>query len=168
MQEGIGKYLSPALFVITAVCFTLPFITITTASPEPQIITGFDMVVDTVQGETSIPQPHPPDNTPTTIVLVAMVIAVIGFFESIGIRYLLRFKYRLMVPASSAFGGAILLVAFIVMANNIAAKVEYMSITYGYGLWLTLALFVATYLVNIYLIYKDVKGKKRDNANSQP
>lgn len=159
-MEGVVRYLSTALFALTVVCFTLPFITVTTTSPEPQHITGFDMVAGTIQGEPSLPQPQSDENTPQSLVFVAMVIAVLGFLECLSVRYLFRFKYRLLIPASSAFAGVILLLIFILMVQKTGDAMQNIAVNYEYGLWLTLTLFAVAYLVNIYLIYKEVKRVK--------
>ncbi|NHM27195.1 hypothetical protein G7K71_09395 [Desulfofundulus sp. TPOSR] len=132
------RFISPALFALILICFSLPFVTVSCSGYEVTKITGFQMITGTeVEGEKINPNP---------LAIIAFVAGVggliIGFWSSR--------KANVVSAVMGAVGFICTLLVRLLITQKVSSEGEGMlSVEYGSGFYLPLILFLVAAGYNI-------------------
>lgn len=126
------RLISPALFALILICFSLPFFTISCSGQELATITGFQLVTGTeVEGERIPPNP----------------LAIIAFVAGAGgliIGFLSSRKANIVSAVMGAIGFICILLLRLLITQKVSSEGEgLLSAEYGAGFYLPLILFLA-------------------------
>lgn len=156
-MKEVEKFLSPALFLLVALCFFLPFVSFTCQGQKLATITGMELVtgtkiekfemekVDEQQKSPDLDNERNVDSEPLAV--AAFIFALIGIVVSIIPRY---------SKVISLIAGALGVLSLLFLRSGIGADLpgdsdfKILEVTYEWGYYLALILFIVAFLINLY------------------
>jgi hypothetical protein len=158
-MKDAEKFLSPSLFLLVALCFFLPFVSFTCQGQKLATITGMELVtgtkiekfemekVDEQQKSPDLDKERNVDSEPLAV--AAFIFALIGIVVSIIPRY---------SRVISLIAGALGVLSLLFLRSSIGADLpgdsdfKILEVTYEWGYYLALILFIVAFLINLYLL----------------
>ena len=171
MKES-EKFFSPLIFLIITLCFFLPFISFTCQGQKIATVSGMELVTGTTiqkfEMQNMNMQQSNPEYDKTHVVksqpyaIAAIIIAVLGIVISFFPRY-----SKLFSIIAGALGALMLLFLRSGIGGEITGALDFkiIEVSYEWGYYLALFLFIIAFALNLYLMLsenKQVKGKLGD------
>lgn len=171
MKES-EKFFSPVIFLITALCFFLPFVSFTCQEQKIATISGMELVTGTkiekFEMQNMNIQQSNPEYDKTHVIksqpyaIAAFIIAVLGIIISFIPRY-----SKVFSVIAGALGALMLLFLRSGIGGEITGALDFkiIEISYEWGYYLALLLFIIAFALNLYLMIsenKQVKGRIGD------
>lgn len=151
------KFLSLSLFLLVALCFFLPFVSFTCQGQKLATITGIELVTGTkiekfemekIEEEQKNPDLDKERNVDSEpLAIAAFIFALIGIVVSIIPRY---------SKVVSLIAGALGALTLLFLRSSIGADIpgdsdfKILEVSYEWGYYLALILFIISFLINLY------------------
>ncbi len=153
-MKNSAKKISPALFGITLICFSLPFVTVSCQQQPVITLTGIQLAAGISIKQPSLfanqskEQKIPSD--PFTV--LALISGVVGLGTSF-----IKAKKSAIAPALSGATGSILLLIIKSKLDDEIIKQGQglLIVTYGLGFWLAFFLFASATVLNVYSVVQE-------------
>lgn len=163
MKESV-KFLSPTLFLLVALCFFLPFVSFTCQGQKLATVTGMELVTgtkiekfnmqdpDTGKTDPELDEERKLDSEPLAV--AALIFALAGIVISLIPHYA-----KILSVITGILGALMLLFLRSSIGSEITGDFEFkiIDVTYEWGYYLALILFICAFAVNLYLIISENK-----------
>jgi hypothetical protein len=163
MKESL-KFLSPALFLLVALCFFLPFVSFTCQGQKLATITGMELVTGTKIEKFNMQDPNTGQTDPELdedkkidsepLAVAALIFALAGIVISLIPRY-----SKMLSVITGILGALMLLFLRSSIGSEITGDFEFkiIDVSYEWGYYLALILFFCAFAANLYLIISENK-----------
>ena len=163
MKES-NKFVSPALFLLVALCFFLPFVSFTCQGQRIATITGMELVtgtkiekfemqnIDSQQTNPDLDKERDVKSEPLAV--AAFIFALLGIVISIIPRY-----SKLLSVIAGAIGALMLLFLRSSIGGEVTGDFDFkiIDVSYEWGYYLALLLFIGVFALNLYWMITENK-----------
>jgi hypothetical protein len=160
-----NKFISPALFLLAALCFFLPFVSFTCQGQRIATISGMELVTGTkiekfhMENSTNRQESSDPDKqsdiNSEPLAVAAFIFAIFGIVISLIPRY-----SKILSVITGALGALMLLFLRSSIGGEITGDFDFkiIEISYEWGYYLALLLFIAGFGLNLYWVITENKS----------
>ena len=163
MKES-NKFISPALFLLVALCFFLPFVSFMCQGQRIATITGMELVTgtkiekfemqnfDNQQSNPDLDKERDVKSEPLAV--AAFIFAILGIVISLIPRY-----SKLLSIIAGALGGLMLLFLRSSIGGEVTGDFDFkiIEVSYEWGYYLALLLFIGVFVLNLYWMISENK-----------
>ncbi len=174
MKES-GKFVSPSIFLLAALCFFLPFVSFTCQGQKIADVTGMELVTgtkiekfemqkfDSRQKDPGLEDQRDVSSEPMAI--AAFIFAIIGIVVSLIPRY-----SRMLSLIAGALGGLMLLFLRSSISGEVTGDFNFqiIQVTYEWGYYLALILFIIAFAINLYQVISENRTAAITSVNDLP
>jgi xanthine/uracil permease len=171
MKES-GKFISPSLFLLVALCFFLPFVSFTCQEQKIATVTGMELVTGTKieklqmqnmgsqQENSELLKQNRLDSEPLAI--AAFTFAILGIVVSFFPRY-----SKILSIISAALGVLMLLFLRSSLGKQITGDFDFriVEISYEWGYYLAIIIFIGIFGINLYEKFTELNSEKSVQDN---
>ncbi len=163
MKESY-KFISPTMFLLVALCFFLPFVSFTCQGQKIATVTGMELVTGTKIESLQLHQFSQEKENPELLkqsqlnseplAIAAFIFAIVGIVVSLTSRY-----SKIFSIISAALGVLMLLFLRSSLGKQITGDLDFriVEISYEWGYYLAIIIFVAVFGLNLYEKIVEVK-----------
>lgn len=171
MKES-GKFISPALFLLVALCFFLPFVSFTCQGQKIATVTGMELVTGTKierfqmpnmgnqQENSDLLKQNQLDSEPLAI--AAFIFAILGIVVSFFLRY-----SKILSIIFAVLGILMLLFLRSSLGKQITGDFDFriVEISYEWGYYLAIIIFIGIFGLNLYEKFSELNPEKSGQDN---